>query len=199
LCQAVRHKGGNHMKNSGFTDFVFKGTYYFANMISNILDSPYDYMRSLSEFWHSGDAELSLNFKPFPKESVFHSFIYFIIESSFFENLPDSEKLEEFKKNYAAYTSSSSGFMKEPFLTDIEYYAHHYNFDIGHPWENSPQSIPDLTEEEVDIYFRELPLYCDNYEKLLKTMSNEVFNILFSNRLLMATFNNWISLPRLMY
>ena len=25
------------MKNSGFTDFVFKGTYYYANMVANIL------------------------------------------------------------------------------------------------------------------------------------------------------------------
>jgi len=180
---------GNLMKNSRFTDFVFKGTYYFANMISNILDSPYDYIRSLSEFWHSGDAELSINFKPFPKESVFHSFIYFIIESSFFESLPDSEKLEEFKKNYAAYTSSSFGFMKEPFLTDIEYYAHHYNFDLGHPWIAAEKNVNDLTEDDVSAYFEELPLYHDGYENLLKVMSNEVFNVLFTNRLLMGNFN----------
>ena len=27
------------MKNSGFTDFVFKGTYYYANMVAKGIDS----------------------------------------------------------------------------------------------------------------------------------------------------------------
>lgn len=181
------------MKDSGFTDFVFKGTYYFANMISNILDNPYEYIRSLSEFWRAGDSKLSINFTPFRKESVFHLFIYFIIETSFFEDLPDSEEIENFKQNYATYASSSPGLIKEPFLTDIEFYAHHYNFDVGHPWDDLPQKIQSLTEDDIYKFYYELPLYCDDYEKLLKVMSNEIFNVLFTNRLLMAKFNILIS------
>ena len=181
------------IKDSGFTDFVFKGTYYFANMISNILDNPYEYIRSLSEFWRAGDAKLSINFTPFQKESVFHSFIYSIIETSFSENLPDSDEIEIFKKNYAAYASSSPGLIKEPFLTDIEFYAHHYNFDVGHPWDDLPQKIQSLTEDEVHKFYYELPFYCEGYENLLKVMSNEIFNVLFTNRLLMAKFNILIS------
>jgi hypothetical protein len=177
------------MKDSGFTNFVFKGTYYYANMISNILDNPYDYIRSLSEFWGSGDDKLYINFNPFQKESVFHSFIYFIIETSFFENLPNSDEIEKFKKDYADYTSSSSRLMREPFLTDIEYYAHHYNFDVGHPWDDLPQKIQDLTADDIYEYYQELRISSESYEKILKVMSHEVFNVLFTNRILMANFN----------
>ena len=180
-------------QDSDFTDFIFKGTYYYANMISNIMDSPYDYIRSLSEFWRAGDNKISLNFHPFPRESVFHSFTYFIIESALFEELPGSEELENFKKNYAAYTSHAAGYIEEPFLTDIEYYAHHYNFDVGHPWLAVEKDIKDLTEDDVFTYYGELPFYRDDYEKLLKVMSNEVFNVLFTNRLLMGKFNNLIA------
>ena len=79
--------------------------------------------------------------------------------------------------------------MKEPFLTDIEYYAHHYNFDVGHPWIAAEKNVNDLTEDDVCNYFEELPLYYGDYESLLKVMSNEIFNVLFTNRLLMANFN----------
>lgn len=176
------------MKDSGFTDFVFKGTYYFANMISNILEHPYDYIRTISGFWDDGFA-LCINFLPFQKESVFHSFIYYIIECSFFEDIPDSNRIEVFKKDYTAYLASTAGYANEPFLTDIEYYAHHYKLDVGHPWDDAPQGLQSLTEDDVSTFFHELPLYCENYEKLLKFMSNEVFNVLFTNRLLMANFN----------
>ena len=77
------------MKNSGFTDFVFKETYYYANMVANILEYPYDYIRSISEFW-GDEKQLLLNFMPFQKYSIFHAFIYFIIESTLRDEISDS-------------------------------------------------------------------------------------------------------------
>ena len=110
------------MKNSGFTDFVFKGTYYYANMVANILEYPYDYIRSISEFW-GDEKQILLNFMPFQKYSIFHDFIYFIIESTLRDEISDSQ-LKKFKEDYKFYQLSSSSFAKEPFLTSVEYYAH---------------------------------------------------------------------------
>ncbi len=179
------------MKNSGFTDFVFKGTYYYANMVANILEYPYDYIRSISEFW-GDEKQLLLNFMPFQKYSIFHAFIYFIIESTWRDEISDSQ-LKKFKENYKSYQLSSSSFAKEPFLTSVEYYAHCYKFDVSHPWITEGKTVQELTSDDIDMYYQDLPLWRDDYEDLIKFMANEVFNILFTNRVLMANFNGLLA------
>ena len=43
------------------------------------------------------------------------------------------------------------------------------------------------------MYYQDLPLWCDGYDDLIKFMANEVFNILFTNRILMANFNGLLA------
>lgn len=58
-------------------------TYYFANIIKNILSDPFPYIHKLDAFY-GDDAYVSF-IQPFPKFSVFHQFIAFIIHDSLYE------------------------------------------------------------------------------------------------------------------
>src|SRR5690349_1921624 len=63
-------------------------TYYYANVIHNILSDTEPYLRNLND-WHE-DREASLLVAPFSKWSLLHDFAEYIIQSLAYEQIRDS-------------------------------------------------------------------------------------------------------------
>lgn len=72
-------------------------TYYFANIVNNILREPFLYLRSLNDFL--GDENYKNFLSPFPKKSALHEFIVFIIDSINYDDLNEYENESFIKGN----------------------------------------------------------------------------------------------------
>lgn len=70
------------------------GIYYFANIIDGILEDSFSYLRNLNDCFGDGNIQYFLD--PFPKISIFHSFIIFVVDSVFNE---EKDELDHLKKN----------------------------------------------------------------------------------------------------
>jgi hypothetical protein len=61
----------------------YYSTYYFADIVANVLQDPFPYIRNLGAF--CGDLNTQYFLRPFPLWSALHKFIAFIAEDLFFE------------------------------------------------------------------------------------------------------------------
>ncbi len=61
----------------------FYETYYFCNILKNVIDDQFSYAVKLNDFY--GDGNIFYMLKPFSKFSVFHSFIEFVIDNVYQE------------------------------------------------------------------------------------------------------------------
>lgn len=66
---------------------TYLGTYWYANMVSNMLDSGLDYSRTLSEFFDDDGWQGFV--RPFPKSSILHAFIGFAVDHVRSQETPD--------------------------------------------------------------------------------------------------------------
>lgn len=159
-------------------DIGYVETYYFANIVNNILQDPFLYLRSLNDFF--GEDNYKGFLEPFPKTSRLHHFIYFVIHSINYEEINDDE-VEAIKRGKRKLW--------------IEVISEHYDFQIDtfDFWlETNDKSKNEITEDEIMEYLHDIQLYGE-YEHLLEWLSEEVFFILFLNRLALQRFNTLIS------
>jgi hypothetical protein len=148
----------------------FFETYYYANVIHNVLKDTSAFMRSLHE-WHE-DQAASLFLPPFQKWSVLHSFSYFIIEGLIHEAMEEAPKSEKLWIEHAlSYHNIEATFFQE-WLTET-------NRDRG-----------DI--DAVYDYHCELKL-TGVFEELVIHLANEVFFLLFPNRALLARLNGYVA------
>lgn len=79
-----------------FVQLEFYETYYHANIISNIIDDPFEYLRNIHEWYE--DNEEAVFLPAFPKNSRLHQFSTHIINSLVDENISDIE-VDSFARN----------------------------------------------------------------------------------------------------
>jgi hypothetical protein len=148
----------------------FFETYYYANVINNVLNNAMAYSRSLHE-WHE-DQAVELLLQPFQKWSVLHSFSYFIIEDIIYENIEKSDS------NEALW---------------VEHAFHHHRLDVESFKEWLIRTGSDRNDiNAIGDYHSELRM-TGWLELLIENMVNEVFLILFSNRQLLQNLNEYVA------
>ncbi len=154
-------------------------TYYYANIVHNILNDPMEYLRNLNN-WHE-DQEIGLFLQPFPKWSVLHEFSYFIIAELMYERLDDIT------------FDSIINDKKYELWVDQALRHHGFKTDGFRHWLNV-QSLPleEITEDDIREYHNELGEYGE-LDALLTQLTNEVFFLLFGNRTLLARLNNYVA------
>lgn len=160
------------------TEIRYFETYYFANIINNILNDPFEYLRSLNEFF--GDENYSIFLDPFPKVSRLHQFIIYIIDSRNYEDTKESEN--EF-------------FLKGQRKLWIELALEHYDFkydSFESFLKEKHKTKSEAIDDDISSYFHYLR-FQGPYEELLEKMSEEIFFILFLNRHTLQRFNLLIS------
>lgn len=162
-------------------EMSYYNTYYFANVIHNVVMHPLGYLRNIDEFYQIG---LAIPAK-FSKDSSLHQFIRFIIDGIFNETF--EEECQEIDKNDLMSDPSKI----KPFWFNNALREHGFDhisfqewlagkpYDYGHP------------NDDAYSYFYEF-LY-NPYQELLKKLAVEVFYILFMNRQFLLKFNELIS------
>lgn len=140
----------------------FFETYYFVNIIFNVLThESLDYMPRIHSWYENQEAELFL--PPFSRWSVLHDFIAYVIEDVMVEDFDESH-IEKW--------------------LNLAFNHHGISFESYKDWLVNEGKSKD--SDNFYEYLTELKL-TESYEKLLHSMVDEIFYILFGNRtLLMA-------------
>lgn len=160
----------------------FYETYYFCNIIRNVLHDQFSFLVKLNEFY--GDEAIFYLVDSFEKYSTFHLFIEFIVEDIYYE-----------EASKVTFNSSSKISLTHPKILPIERALRFHSIDHL-SFEDfilaSDKELIDIDEDYVYEYMAELRLNGE-YDKLVQQTVKEVFHILFQNRQLMLVFNNMIA------
>ena len=162
-----------------FIHLEFYETYYYANIIDNIISDPYPYIRGIHEWYE--DNETSLFLPAFPEFSRLHSFAAHIIDSLIAEQITEDEINSVIKEeNYDVWVDRA-----------LKYHGFScYGF---RNWlKDEKISINELNEDHLYDYHQELTLIGE-METLVEHMSQEVFHVLFSNRKFLSMFNEFMA------
>ena len=171
----------------------FYETYYFCNIIRNILHDQFSFIRNLHEFY--GDGAHYYLIRPFEKYSAFHRFIEFIVDDIYYENA-SSVDLEDRKRMYNNFKGIPGGLEGvRPTNLPIELALKFHNIDhisFSEFLIDTGKSFIDCDEDDVYDYMAEIK-FTGSYERLVDQTVKEVFHILFQNRQLLLHFNEMIS------
>ena len=162
-----------------FIELQYFETYYYANVIHNILSDPYAYLRGLHE-WHE-DRQGDLFLRRFPKWSALHSFAGFIIESLVSEQLRGD-----------TIDSLIEDVTRELWI-DRAIRFHGSETEGFRSWfAGTGRQLEDATEDDVFDYHQEMRS-CGELGDLVTRLANEVFFLLFTNRVLLGRLNDYVS------
>lgn len=154
-------------------------TYYYANIVHNVLDDPMDFLRNLNN-WHE-DREVGLFLQPFRKWSVLHDFSYFVISELMYERIDDIavDAIVNDPK-YALWIDEAAR-------------RHDIRTEGFRQWLNAAsRPLNEVTEDDIHGYHNYLG-ESGALDSLLTQLSNEVFFLLFGNRALLARLNNYVA------
>lgn len=157
----------------------FFETYYYANVVHNVLNDTMPYLRNLNS-WHE-DREAWLFLRPFPKWSVLHDFSQYIIEDLIYERL-DEVTLDTIENN-----------PRSSLWIDQALAYHEIKTPGFRAWlEQERIDISEASQDVIHDYHNALRL-TGEFDTLLTQLTNEVFYLLFGNRALLAKLNSYVS------
>ncbi|PWQ98750.1 HNH endonuclease [Leucothrix arctica] len=171
----------------------FYETYYFCNIIRNILHDQFSYLVNLNEFYGDG-AYINL-VGPFDRYSSLHQFIEFIVDDVFYENA-SSVDLDKRKNNLERLSSLPTAlrgdeYRQLPIELALEFHnIKHESFEaylVG-----KSKDFLSCDEDDIYDYMAELR-FTGEYEALIDQTVKEVFHVLYQNRELMLLFNDMVS------
>jgi hypothetical protein len=173
-------------------ELVFYETYYFANVIKNILEGQLNYLRTLWGFF-GDDAYLEFT-SPFPKFSAFHRFIGFTISTVLTEGRDEIEigdRQDEHKKHQQFKGALEFAPTKMPLNVAMDRFGvAHLGFE---DWlKQHEKTFLDADHNDVREYYYDLQSEPE-YERFLDKAVAEVFFVLFQNRHVLMAFNKMIA------
>lgn len=168
----------------------FYETYYFCNVVKNIVNDQFSYAVKLNDFY--GDGNIFYMLEPFSKFSVFHGFIEFVIDNVYqeeFGKLGMDEWHASIKKH-----SYFPCIHESPRMLPIEHALSYHEISFV-TFETYLKSLgKDFFDgDDDDVYYYVNDFLLSEYGLLLEQTTVEVFHVLFQNRALMMEFNHMIS------
>lgn len=162
-----------------FISMQFYETYYYANIVHNVLTDPFPYIRSVHAWYEDREAEVLL--PPFPKWTRLHDFTRYVINSVIDEDVRDTT---------IDAVVHETGF---EVWADQALRQHKYECIGFKRWlKEQAISLDDLTEDHLADYYSELRL-SGSLEDLVEHISEEVFHVLFGNRVLLSQLNHMLA------
>ena len=159
------------MKQYSFQHNYFN-TYYYSNIISNILNADFEVLGFIDSFFNDEEAIHHLA-RPFEKESALHAFIFHIIHNFFEEDMCNYDEKNFHSSLYADIVLKQFGITNYS-LEEV----------IG---ERKP-----LQYSDVEEYHDELRLI-GILEELYQKITNEIFYLLFNNRDVLLRYNSMVA------
>lgn len=171
----------------------FYGTYYFCNVIRNILYNPVGYLRNLDDFY--GDNRVLYFVEPFRKYSVFHEFIEFVVDDVYFEEASqvDLDSRRKYIEGLIDIPVALSAMKLEKLPIEHAFEFHGIDFLSFESYlEDVGKNFLEASDDDVNLYMYELRMNGE-YSSLIQQTVKEVFHVLFQNRSLLLVFNEMMS------
>lgn len=159
-------------------------SYYFCNIIKNVLSNQSAYMRGLNDYY--GDGQSLVFDKAFPKWSNFHYFIEFIIDSVYLESL----NYNNLKTRLKALKNHAKDFGANPSDAVVSFNNIRQSYLLYLNKINVSLSVSTATELEgflIDFY------ESLEFEEYKERTIKEVFYILFGDRFVLQLYNEMIA------
>lgn len=175
------------------SEIRFYQTYYFANIIRNILHDQFAYLRSLNDFY--GDDKYLAHVSPFPRYSALHCFIESVIDEILSDEISEidlkqrQETIRRFSSIPAALEDVRPASL--PVSQALNYYGiEHESFE---DWlKEHDKTFLEATDDDISDYYTDLRL-TGPYDTLLERAVHEVFFVVFQNRRLLLIFNDMMA------
>lgn len=174
-------------------DAKFYETYYFCNIINNILHDQFTFAQKLDAFY--GDDNVVHLLKPFQKYSIFHQFLEFVVNELYFENIEeiDLEKIKIDKKNFSNLSIHIDSILKPKLPIELAFEYHNIEYPTFIDFlDQFDKTFETSDEEDLYDYMREIQ-FDEAYDSLITQTVQEIFHVLFQNRKLMLTFNEMMA------
>jgi len=167
---------------SGYITHQYFNSYYYANIVNNLIIDRWNYLGFISEFFTLNPIAGLIN--PWQKNSLLHQFIYYTISTTIEEESYDHavSQLE---------IAKSRGDSELGLLYIEEVYSIYDKENLSFK-EFCNKDLESIDEDDFYEYYNEL-LLCTDLEGLFNRISEEVFYILFNNRELLMEFNAILS------
>jgi hypothetical protein len=175
-----------------FIELTYYETYYFANIVKNVLEEQFAYLRLLDEFY--GDHRYFELISPFPRFSAFHRFIRFLIDHAISDDSL-SIKLDILQDEAERFNSGPGSLVAHPSKLPVNLAFD--RFGIAHEsFENWLKargiSFVEARDDDMQQYYDDLRLE-GQIDELLDRATAEVFFVLFQNRHALLLFNEMIA------
>ncbi len=163
-------------------EMKYYDTYYYANIVHNVIMNAYKYLGGLEEFF--GDQNYKIFLQPFQKKSALHKFIYHIIRVINLEDINDVmlDKVVEKLK--------SAEDVKLPFNYACDQYDIPY-IKFNEWFIQNKKELDSFNEDDIIEYIDEYNF--GEIDLLYEKISEEVFFVLFLNRVFLTAFNKFLS------
>lgn len=165
--------------NHRFIELTYYETYYFANVVQNVLEDQFSYLRPLDQFY--GDLRYLSYTSPFPRFSAFHSFVQFLIDEVISE---DDLHLDIRQDDVERFKSVPSALDPHPSKLPVNLAFDRYgiNHETFESWLSSRGiSFLEARDNDVEQYYEDLRVN-GQMDDLLARATAEVFFVLFQNR-----------------
>ncbi len=179
------------MKRS-FIEITFYETYYFANVVKNILEDRFSYIRTLNDFY--GDDRCLDYTSPFREFSAFHSFIQFVVNDVISDDV-NGIKLDIRQDEVANFQSIPAALEPHPSKLPVNLAMdrlgiQHQSFD---EWlHKNGRTFLDACDEDVTDYYDYLREE-GQFDQILDQVTAEAFFVLFQNRNVLLLFNDMMA------
>jgi hypothetical protein len=171
----------------------FYETYYFSNVVRNVLHDQFSYLRNLDEFY--GDDRYLAYVSPFSKWSAFHSFIAFLIDNLLHEEM-DKIDLDNRRADLVRFAGIPSAIRDlKPTSLPINDALAYYRIEHTPFATWLSERSTDFNEADADDvydYYQDLRLE-GPLDSLVERATEEVFFVLFQNRGLLLIFNDMMA------
>ena len=168
----------------------FYETYYFCNIINNVLNDQFSFLTKLHEFY--GDEDIFYLVKPFDKNSAFHKFIEFIVDDIYFEKTTTID-LDRLKQSNSIKFPLSLQLKCAKLPIELAFDFHKIEYESFFAFlEDSGKIFESADMEDVYTYMVNTR-FVNEYDELLARTTKEIFHVLFQNRNLMLLFNDMLS------
>ncbi|MBT2583168.1 HNH endonuclease signature motif containing protein [Planococcus sp. ISL-109] len=165
-------------------EMKYYNTYYYANIVQNVCENSFSYLRNLDDLF-GGEYRILDFIMPFNKKSVLHEFIEFVIRSIFVEEASELDNINcREKKNW---DSSNPTYITPLEVVLNKYDLNHENFMV---W--SEKEDCNVSRESFEMYYEYL-FTEDAFDEVIYKLSKDVFYVLFLNREFLQKFNKLLS------
>jgi hypothetical protein len=157
---------------------TFFNTYYYSNIINNILSGDVELIGFISNFFDASDYYFV---KPYQKDTAFHMFIHITVNDFFINDMNEHD--QEAFENQAKHNDSLQRLYAEKVFEE---------FNVNFPFKDEGENRQDISMAEIEEYQEEIML-TGYIEDCVDRITEQVFHLLFTNREMAFKFNYYVS------